>query len=82
LLVIDEDVPGGASAYIMQQIVETKRFISFLDSKPWALTAKAHRPPYEYWWRCSLAFNEDIYEKYILWWMRQINAIPNLYTKF
>ncbi|MES2418871.1 MAG: thiamine pyrophosphate-dependent enzyme [Bacteroidota bacterium] len=46
LLVIDEDVPGGASAYIVQQIVEMQKGYYYLDSKPKTLTAKAHRPPY------------------------------------
>ena len=46
LLVIDEDVPGGASAYIMQQIVEQQDAYKYLDSKPQTLAAKAHRPSY------------------------------------
>ena len=46
LLVIDEDVPGGGSAYILQQILEVQRGYYYLDSKPRTLTAKAHRPPY------------------------------------
>ncbi len=46
LLVVDEDVPGGASAYIMQQIVEKQNAYYYLDSQPRTLTAKDHRPPY------------------------------------
>jgi len=46
LLVVDEDVPGGASAYIMQQILEEQKGYYHLDSKPITLSAKAHRPPY------------------------------------
>lgn len=46
LLVIDEDVPGGASAYILQQIVEKQKAYYFLDNQPRTLTAKDHRPPY------------------------------------
>lgn len=46
LLVIDEDVPGGGSAYILQQILEEQKGYYYLDSKPRTLTAKAHRPPY------------------------------------
>jgi pyruvate/2-oxoglutarate/acetoin dehydrogenase E1 component len=46
LLVVDEDVPGGASAYILQQILETQRAYYALDSQPRTLTAQAHRPPY------------------------------------
>jgi pyruvate/2-oxoglutarate/acetoin dehydrogenase E1 component len=46
LLVIDEDVPGGGSAFILQQIVEVQEGYYLLDSQPKTLTAKAHRPPY------------------------------------
>ncbi|MVN20387.1 alpha-ketoacid dehydrogenase subunit alpha/beta [Mucilaginibacter arboris] len=46
LLVVDEDVPGGASAYILQQIVEKQNAYYYLDSQPRTLTAKDHRPPY------------------------------------
>jgi pyruvate/2-oxoglutarate/acetoin dehydrogenase E1 component len=41
LLVIDEDVPGGASAYILQQIIEQQDGYNHLDSKPQTLTASA-----------------------------------------
>jgi pyruvate/2-oxoglutarate/acetoin dehydrogenase E1 component len=46
LLVIDEDVPGGASAYIMQEIIENQNAYIHLDSKPQTLAAKEHRPSY------------------------------------
>ncbi|WP_140936667.1 alpha-ketoacid dehydrogenase subunit alpha/beta [Sphingobacterium lumbrici] len=46
LLVVDEDVPGGASAFILQQILEIQQGYFHLDSQPRTLTAKAHRPPY------------------------------------
>lgn len=46
LVVIDEDVPGGASAFILQQILEVQDAYFHLDSKPLTLTAKAHRPAY------------------------------------
>ncbi len=46
LLVVDEDVPGAASAYILQQIVEKQNAYYYLDSQPRTLTAKDHRPPY------------------------------------
>ncbi len=42
----DEDVPGGASAYMMQQVVEGQNAYYFLDSKPVTLSAKEHRPAY------------------------------------
>lgn len=46
LVVMDEDVPGGASAFIMQQILEEQGGYKHLDSKPLSITAKAHRPAY------------------------------------
>lgn len=46
LLVVDEDVPGGASAFILQQILEEQNGYYLLDSQPRTLSAKAHRPPY------------------------------------
>ena len=64
LLVIDEDVPGGASAFILQQIIENQDAFKFLDSKPQTLSAKEHRPSYgtdgDYFSKPSI---EDIYEK-------------------
>jgi len=46
LLVVDEDVPGGASAFILQQVLEEQKGYYLLDGQPRTLTAKAHRPPY------------------------------------
>jgi pyruvate/2-oxoglutarate/acetoin dehydrogenase E1 component len=46
LLVVDEDVPGGASAYILQQVLQVQNGYRWLDSAPMTLTAKAHRPAY------------------------------------
>ena len=46
LLVVDEDVPGGAAAYLMQQILEEQDGYRYLDAAPRSLTAKAHRPAY------------------------------------
>ncbi|WP_439132038.1 alpha-ketoacid dehydrogenase subunit beta, partial [Polaribacter sp.] len=64
LLVVDEDVPGGASAYILQEILEKQNGYQYLDSKPSTLTSKAHRPAYgtdgDYFSKPS---TEDIFEK-------------------
>mgnify|MGYP001054306217 CR=1 FL=1 len=46
LLIVDEDVPGGASAFLLQQVIDTQNGYYQLDSKPLTLTAKAHRPAY------------------------------------
>lgn len=81
LLVIDEDLPGGASAYILQQIIEIQDGYNYLDSKPQTLTAKAHRPAYgtdgDYFSKPS---SEDIYEK-VYAMMNEVNPskYPSLY---
>ncbi|WP_285010731.1 alpha-ketoacid dehydrogenase subunit alpha/beta [Pedobacter faecalis] len=46
LLVVDEDVPGGGAAFILQQILEEQKGYFYLDGQPRTLTAHAHRPPY------------------------------------
>ncbi len=46
LLVVDEDVPGGASAYILDQILVEQKGYYQLDSEPVTLASKAHRPAY------------------------------------
>lgn len=46
LLVVDEDVPGGGTAFLLQQILEVQKGYYHLDGKPKTLSAKAHRPPY------------------------------------
>ncbi len=64
LLVIDEDVPGGCSAYILDEIIEKQGAYKFLDSAPQTLSAKAHRPAYgtdgDYF---SKPNAEDVFEK-------------------
>ena len=46
LLIVDEDVPGGATAYMLQQLLDKQNIFQYLDSSPQLLSAKAHRPPY------------------------------------
>ena len=64
ILVIDEDVPGGASAYVLQHILDEQDGYKYLDSKPQTLTAKPHRPAYgtdgDYFSKPSV---EDVFEK-------------------
>ncbi len=81
LLVVDEDVPGGASAYILQQILEEQNAYQYLDSKPQTLAAKAHRPAYgtdgDYFSKPSA---EDVFEK-VYEIMNEVNPTkyPDLY---
>ncbi len=53
ILFADEDVPGGATAYMMQEVIEKQGGYYWLDSPAATLTAKAHRPAYgsdgDYW---------------------------------
>lgn len=64
LLVIDEDVPGGASSYILQQIVDVQNAWPHLDSKPQCIAAKPHRPAYgtdgDYFSKPSV---DDVFDK-------------------
>jgi len=64
LLVVDEDMPGGCSAYFIQEIIEKQGAYQYLDSPPQTLTAKPHRPAYgtdgDYF---SKPNAEDIFEK-------------------
>ena len=64
ILVIDEDVPGGASAYILQQLIDVQNIFPLLDSTPQTLTSKPHRPAYgsdgDYFSKPS---EDDIFEK-------------------
>lgn len=64
LLIVDEDVPGGASAYILTEILKQKGAYENFDSAPQLLTAQAHRPAYgsdgDYFSKPS---KNDIFEK-------------------
>lgn len=79
LLVIDEDVPGGASSYILNHIVEKQGGYRYLDSKPQTLTAREHRPAYgtdgDYFSKPS---EEDVFEK-VYEIMNEVN--PEKYPK-
>jgi len=81
LLVVDEDVPGAASAYILQQIIEVQKGYYYLDSQPRTLTAKAHRPPYgsdgDYFTKPSV---DDVVET-VYQMMHEYNAnkFPSIY---
>ncbi|PWH82884.1 transketolase [Algibacter marinivivus] len=63
VMIIDEDVPGGASAYILDKILNEQDAFQYLDSAPKTLTAKQHRPAYgndgDYFSKPSA---EDIFE--------------------
>ena len=79
LMIIDEDVPGGASAYILNEIINTQNAYQYLDSAPKTLTAFAHRPAYgtdgDYFSKPSV---EDIFEA-IYNVMHEVN--PNDFAK-
>jgi pyruvate/2-oxoglutarate/acetoin dehydrogenase E1 component len=53
ILFLDEDVPGGTSAYMMQEVIEKQGGYFYLDSEPRTLSGTAHRPAYasdgDYW---------------------------------
>ena len=64
LVVVDEDVPGGASAYILREVLEVQGGYQWLDSSPLTITAHPHRPPYgsdgDYFSKPS---PEDVFER-------------------
>lgn len=63
IVFFDEDVPGGATSYMMQKVIEEQGGFYFLDHKPVSITAKDHRPAYgtdgDYF---SNPNAEDVYE--------------------
>ncbi len=79
VMIIDEDVPGGAAAYILNEILNEQKAYCHLDSEPVTLTAKAHRPAYgndgDYFSKPSV---EDIFEA-IYHLMYEVN--PEAYPK-
>ena len=64
LAIIDEDVEGGATGFMLQQIVDKQQAFRYLDQAPLTVSAKDHRPAYgsdgDYFSKPSL---EDIVEK-------------------
>lgn len=74
----DEDVPGGATAFMMQKVLEEQKAYFYLDSEPRTITAKDHRPAYgtdgDYF---SNPNAEDVFEE-IYEIMREVN--PDHFT--
>ena len=64
VLFVDEDVPGGGTAFMMQQVLDHQGIYSCLDAAPQTLAAQAHRPAYstdgDYFSKPSV---EDVVEK-------------------
>ena len=46
VIFLDEDIPGGATAYMMQQVLEKQGGYKYLDFEPVCITAEAHRTPF------------------------------------
>ncbi|MBD80070.1 MAG: transketolase [Crocinitomicaceae bacterium] len=81
ILFVDEDVPGGASAFMMQQVLEKQGGYQLLDADPKTLTAKEHRPAYgsdgDYFSKPSL---EDIFDAaYEIMSESDPNKFPTIY---
>lgn len=80
LMIIDEDVPGGASSYLLNEVLNNQNAYKHLDSQPVTLTAKAHRPAYgtdgDYFSKPSA---EDIFEAvYEIMHEANPNSFPKL----
>lgn len=73
IIFMDEDVPGGATSYILQQVMEVQGGYRYLDAAPVTITASANRPPFgndgDYFCKPN---EEDIIEK-VLDLMREYN---------
>lgn len=81
LVVLDEDVPGGASAYILQKIMEEQGAYKFLDAAPTTIASKEHRPAYgsdgDYF---SKPNADDVFDViYNLMHESNPNAFPKIY---
>ena len=79
----DEDVPGGATAFMMQQVLEKQGAYAFLDSGPVTITGKEHRPAYgsdgDYFSKPS---SEDVFERvYQLMHDSEPERFPHLFGK-
>jgi 2-oxoisovalerate dehydrogenase E1 component len=77
----DEDVPGGATAYMMQKVLEEQQAFQYLDSVPVTITAKEHRPAYasdgDYFTKPNV---EDIFERvYTIMHEVNPNKFPSIY---
>ncbi|UKJ06668.1 alpha-ketoacid dehydrogenase subunit alpha/beta [Solitalea lacus] len=81
VLFLDEDMPGGATAYMLQKVMEEQKGFRYLDSEPRTLTAKEHRPAYgsdgDYFSKPNI---EDVVET-VYEMMREANPhrFPKLY---
>ena len=67
VLFVDEDVPGGTTAYMLQEVLERQKGYTWLDSAPRTLSGTAHRPAYgsdgDYWSKPNAeAIFDSIYE--------------------
>lgn len=81
LVVIDEDVEGGTSAFILQQVLEKQKAFRYLDSDPLTISAENHRPAYasdgDYFSKPSA---DDIVEKvYQLFFELNPEKYPSIY---
>lgn len=81
IIFADEDVPGGATSYMMQQVLEVQNAYQYMDSKPVTITAKEHRPAYasdgDYFTKPN---PEDVFETvYTLMHEADPDTFPSLY---
>jgi pyruvate/2-oxoglutarate/acetoin dehydrogenase E1 component/TPP-dependent pyruvate/acetoin dehydrogenase alpha subunit len=81
LMLLDEDVPGGATAFMLQEIIEIQGGFRYLDQEPVTLTAKAHRPAYgsdgDYFSKPS---TEDVFDAaYRMMHLSDPTSYPSIY---
>jgi len=81
ILFVDEDIPGGTTGYMLQEVIENQGGYCYLDSEPRTLPGKAHRPAYgsdgDYWSNPNI---EQVFEKvYDLFNELNPNRYPTIY---
>jgi pyruvate/2-oxoglutarate/acetoin dehydrogenase E1 component/TPP-dependent pyruvate/acetoin dehydrogenase alpha subunit len=81
IVFLDEDVPGGATSYMMQEVLEKQGGYRYLDTTPTSITAAAHRPPFgsdgDYFSKPSA---EDVFERiYKIMMEAEPNRFPNVF---
>lgn len=81
VIFVDEDVPGGGTAYMLQKVMEEQKAFNYLDTAPRTISAKAHKPAYgidgEFFSKPNVEqIFENIYEM-----MREVDIkrFPSLY---
>ena len=81
LILMDEDIPGGSSAYMLQQILDKQDVFDLLELEPKTLSARAHRSAYDGDYYCKPNINDLIELAYHMQKQRKPNLYPLNFSK-